>query len=113
MDVNKQLGKRIKYLRSLVKWSQEDLALEAGINKNYLSDLERGERNPTVKVLEKIAKAFGISLEELFKGIQTFQDAFFIKKAIIFEKICDFIVKNYEYSINYMRKQKEDIITCQ
>ena len=72
MDVNKQLGKRIKYLRSLVKWSQEDLALEAGVNKNYLSDLERGERNPTVKVLEKIAKALDISLEELFKGIQTF-----------------------------------------
>ena len=72
MDVNKQLGKRIKYLRSLKKWSQEDLALEAGVNKNYLSDLERGERNPTVKILEKIAKALAISLEELFKGIQTF-----------------------------------------
>lgn len=70
MDINKQLGKRIKYLRSLVKWSQEDLALEAGVNKNYLSDLERGERNPTVKILEKITKAFGISLEELFRGIQ-------------------------------------------
>ena len=72
MDVNKQLGKRIKYLRSLKKWSQEDLALEANVNKNYLSDLERGERNPTVKILEKIAKALAISLEELFKGIQTF-----------------------------------------
>ena len=70
MDVNKQLGMRIKYLRSLNKWSQEDLALEAGINKNYLSDLERGSRNPTVKILEKIAKALDITLEELFKGIQ-------------------------------------------
>ena len=69
MDVNKQLGKRIKYLRSLVKWSQEDLALEAGVNKNYLSDLERGNRNPTVKVLAKIASALEITLEELFKGI--------------------------------------------
>jgi transcriptional regulator with XRE-family HTH domain len=70
MDVNKQLGMRIKYLRSLNKWSQEDLALEAGVNKNYLSDLERGSRNPTVKILEKIAKALDITLEELFKGIQ-------------------------------------------
>ena len=70
MDINKQLGKRIKYLRSLVKWSQEDLALEAGVNKNYLSDLERGERNPTVKILEKIAKAFGIFLDELLRGIE-------------------------------------------
>jgi transcriptional regulator with XRE-family HTH domain len=72
MDVNKQLGMRIKYLRSLKKWSQEDLALEAGINKNYLSDLERGSRNPTVKVLDKIAKTLGITLEELFKGIESF-----------------------------------------
>ncbi len=72
MDVNKQLGMRIKYLRSLKKWSQEDLALEADVNKNYLSDLERGERNPTVKVLEKIAKALNITISELFKGIGTF-----------------------------------------
>ena len=72
MDSNKQLGMRIKYLRTLRKWSQEDLALEADVNKNYISDLERGSRNPTVKVLEKIAKAFQISLSELFKGIQTF-----------------------------------------
>ena len=72
MDINKQLGMRIKYLRSIKKWSQEDLALEAGINKNYLSDLERGSRNPTVKVLDKIAKTLGITLEELFKGIESF-----------------------------------------
>lgn len=72
MDVNKQLGMRIKYLRNQKKWSQEDLALEAGINKNYLSDLERGDRNPTIKILERISSAFGITLETLFKGIQTF-----------------------------------------
>ena len=72
MDINKQLGMRIKYLRRLKKMSQEDLALEAGVNKNYLSDLERGDRNPTVKVLEKIAHALGINLSELFKGIETF-----------------------------------------
>ena len=72
MDINKQLGMRIKYLRTIKKWSQEDLALEAGINKNYLSDLERGSRNPTVKVLDKIARTLGITLEELFKGIESF-----------------------------------------
>ena len=72
MDINKQLGMRIKYLRRLKRMSQEDLALEAGVNKNYLSDLERGERNPTVKILEKIARALDINLQELFKGIETF-----------------------------------------
>ena len=72
MDINKQLGMRIRYLRSLKKWSQEDLALEANINKNYLSDVERGPRNPTVVIVEKIARAFGITLSELFRGIQAF-----------------------------------------
>ena len=72
MNVNKQLGMRIKYLRQRRKWSQEDLALEAGVNKNYLSDLERGSRNPTLKILEKIAASLDITLEELFKGIQSF-----------------------------------------
>ena len=72
MDINRQLGMRIKYLRTQKKWSQEDLALEAEVNKNYLSDLERGIRNPTLKIVEKIASALDVTLEELFKGILTF-----------------------------------------
>lgn len=72
MTIEKQLGMRIRYLRNQKKWSQEDLALEANINKNYISDLERGMRNPTLKIIEKIAIALEISLEELMKGIQSF-----------------------------------------
>ena len=73
MDVNKQLGMRIKYLRSLKKWSQEDLALEANINRNYICDLENGRRNPSLEVLERISDAFGITLSELFRGIETIE----------------------------------------
>ena len=72
MTIEKQLGMRIRYLRNQKKWSQEDLALEANINKNYISDLERGMRNPTLKIIEKIAIALEISLEELMKGIESF-----------------------------------------
>ena len=72
MNVNKQLGMRIRYLREQKKMTIEDLSFEADINKNYLSDLERGNRNPTVKILEKIAMALEITLEELFKGIRTY-----------------------------------------
>lgn len=46
------------------------LALECDITKNYLSDLERGERNPSVMVLNKIAKGLKVTLEELMKGVQ-------------------------------------------
>lgn len=69
IDANYELGKRIQYLRVSRKMSQEDLALESGVNKNYLSDLERGCRNPTVKILAKIATGLGISLSDLFRGV--------------------------------------------
>ena len=71
MTAREQLGMRIKYLRNQQNWSQEDLALEAEINKNYLSDLENGRRNPSLEILERIAVAFNISLSELFRGIET------------------------------------------
>lgn len=74
MNINVQLGMRIRYLRKKKGMSQEDLALESGVNKNYLSDVERGSRNPTIVVIEKIATALEISLSTLFMGIQSFED---------------------------------------
>jgi transcriptional regulator with XRE-family HTH domain len=45
--------------------SQEDLAHRAGIHQTYLSGVERGHCNPTVEVLDKIAKALGTEIEDL------------------------------------------------
>ena len=70
MNIIYQLGMRIRYLRKQKKMSQLDLSLEAGVNKNYISDLEKGRRNPTIMVLNKIAVALKIDLATLFKGIQ-------------------------------------------
>lgn len=70
MTINKQLGARIRYLRQQKGLSIEDLALEADINRNYLGDLERGMRNPTLIILNKIAKALDIDLTTLFEGIK-------------------------------------------
>ena len=70
MTINKQLGYRIRFLRQEKNWSIEELALEAGINRNYLGDLERGVRNPTLLVLNKIAIALGVDLSVLFEGIR-------------------------------------------
>ena len=41
------LGYRVRYLRKQKKWSQFELSLRADVNKNYISDLEKGRRNPT------------------------------------------------------------------
>lgn len=69
MTVNVQLGMRVRYLREQRKLSQEDLALEANVSKNYLSDVECGRRNPTVKILERIAKGLHVDLATLFLGV--------------------------------------------
>lgn len=71
LSIEEQLGKRIRYLRKLKKKSIEDLALDSNINKNYLGDLENGRRNPTLKMLEKIANGLGITISELTKGLES------------------------------------------
>ena len=73
MNILTQLGMRIRYLRKQKGMSQLDLSLEAEVNKNYISDLERGSRNPSILLLEKICKALDIDLATLFKGIQSFE----------------------------------------
>ena len=70
MNIYIQLGKRIAYLRKQRKMSQFDLSLESNVNKNYICDLEKGRRNPTILVLNKIAIALNTDLSNLFKGIQ-------------------------------------------
>ena len=71
-NIYHQLGKRIIHLRKLKKMSSLDLAIEAEINKNYLSDLENGRRNPTLMILRKIAIALEIDIAELFSGIRDY-----------------------------------------
>lgn len=60
------VGERIRYYRVLRGMSQEALALDANINAAFVGHLERGLKSPTVKTLEKITDALGISMEELF-----------------------------------------------
>lgn len=71
-DIYYQLGKRIVYLRKQKNLSSLELAIESGINKNYLNDLENGRRNPSLKILRKIAIALEIDLSELLIGIRDY-----------------------------------------
>lgn len=61
------LGNRITDLREKKGLSQLRLAYLADISKTYLSDLENGRRNPTIIILNSIAKALGVSLKDLFE----------------------------------------------
>lgn len=60
MDIRKRLGANVRRLRLAKELSQEDYAFEAGVHRTHVSDIERGARNPTATVIEKLAKPFGI-----------------------------------------------------
>lgn len=66
---HKKFGDRLKELRDKNKLTQEELADKVGVDRSYMGFLERGEKNPTLKNLIKIAKAFNITLSDLFKTI--------------------------------------------
>lgn len=65
-DTRKLLGERIKELRRRMNLTQEKLGDEAEMNYKYLGAIERGERNPSIENLEKIAVALKVKLHELF-----------------------------------------------
>ena len=65
MDIRKRLGSNVRRLREAKGWSQERFADEAGIHRTYVSDIERGARNPTITVVEKLAKPFEVPASAL------------------------------------------------
>ena len=67
MDIKKKIGYRIKYLRQQYGLTQEKLSELTGIDRTYISDVERGKRNIAIENLEKLANAFELKLSELFK----------------------------------------------
>ena len=60
MDVRRQLGLNMQRLRREKEWSQEVLAFESGIHRTYISGLERGVRNPTITIVQKLADALKV-----------------------------------------------------
>lgn len=65
MDVRTRLAANMKSLRKARGWSQEALADEAGLDRTYISGIERRVKNPTATVVERIAEALGCSLGAL------------------------------------------------
>lgn len=68
-DTQKRLGKRVALLRRRAGFSQEGFAHECGFHRSYMGAVERGEKNITLAMLVKIAKALDMRLSELFKGV--------------------------------------------
>ena len=66
MGIQEDVGNRIKECRNNIGISQEALAHEAGLDRTYITSVERGKRNISIVNLEKITKALNIKLSEFF-----------------------------------------------
>ena len=60
MDIFTRLGSNVRRLRESAGWSQEEYADRAGIHRTYVSDIERGQRNPSIALVERLAAPFGV-----------------------------------------------------
>jgi transcriptional regulator with XRE-family HTH domain len=66
-----KIGKKIRELRKLKGFSQENFAYEVGLDRTYMGSVERGERNIAAINLIRIAKTLKIEVGDLFPSIRT------------------------------------------
>jgi transcriptional regulator with XRE-family HTH domain len=64
-----QLGERVRQLREARGWSQEGFAHEGGLGRSFAGAIERGEKDIRLSTLIQLARALGVSLSQLLKGI--------------------------------------------
>lgn len=67
MALKKKFGEKIKVLREQRKYSIEYLANIANIDRTYISDIEKGNRNVSLLIIEKLANALEVNIKELFE----------------------------------------------
>jgi ribosome-binding protein aMBF1 (putative translation factor) len=68
-DILTRFGRRVRALRTARGQSQETFAEACGIDRTYISGIERGRRNVGLKNIDVIANALGVTLSELFEGV--------------------------------------------
>jgi len=81
-----KLGKKVRELRKTQKLSQKKLAQKAGLHYTYIGAVERGERNLSLRSMEKIAKGLKVNIAEFFPSPQTLSP-----KGQVIEKIVNLL----------------------
>ncbi len=66
MTPKSSFGARVRVLRTTKGWSQERLAAEAKLDRTYIGGIERGERNPSLVNIHRLAKALNVAVRDLF-----------------------------------------------
>lgn len=67
MRIEARFGHHVRWYRKQRHLTQDQLAFMSGLNQNYISEIERGQRNVTLRVMENVAKALGVKEVDLLK----------------------------------------------
>jgi transcriptional regulator with XRE-family HTH domain len=64
------LGNALRDARTDSRISQEELGLRTGVHRNYIGGIERGERNPSVATIARLAEELDLRMSELFEQVE-------------------------------------------
>lgn len=67
LALRKRLGRAVRKRRKDLDISQEELGARASLDRTYISDIERGKRNPSLDIISGLAKSLKVELSQLFK----------------------------------------------
>ncbi len=96
------LGRRIRALRTIKGWTQQELGNQADVNYKFIGEIERGQQNPSFNILVKISNALGVEIFELFRFEQETFNRNEIEKRIqsILKKLSDDTLRNILLLLN-------------
>ncbi len=69
-DIVALLGKNIKYYRAKLELTQEDLAKLSGVNRSHLAAIESGSLNTSIRIVDKLAQALGVTASDLMRPLE-------------------------------------------
>lgn len=84
-DSLKRLGRRVRHIRTERGFSQEKVAEQSGISSKYMSDLERGQANVSIQILERVATNLGTTTIDLLDNEHE------AERDVLVKKITDFL----------------------
>lgn len=76
-------GQNLRKYRVMEGLSQEELASKSGLSRNFISDLETSKKQPSYDAVKKLAKALGISLDQISYDLDTVSDDYYIKESLM------------------------------
>ena len=68
-NITERFGIKLRSLRTRRGWTQVEMAERLGIDRDYISDMERGKKNVCLPTLEILAKGFGLTIAQVLKGL--------------------------------------------